>query len=75
MCVCLYVHINFIIESRWNVQPIDLFFIIFQTYFWVLNDKEDYKRAFEIGATGVMTDYPTKLRKFLDEYDIKNKSN
>ncbi|KAG8231822.1 hypothetical protein J437_LFUL012316 [Ladona fulva] len=38
-----------------------------QTYLWVLNYEDEFKAAFEIGATGVMTDYPTKLKKFLAE--------
>ncbi|MEI4867136.1 glycerophosphodiester phosphodiesterase family protein, partial [Klebsiella pneumoniae] len=29
-----------------------------QVYIWVLNDEEDFKRAFDLGATGVMTDFP-----------------
>uniref|UniRef100_H2YUR4 GP-PDE domain-containing protein n=1 Tax=Ciona savignyi TaxID=51511 RepID=H2YUR4_CIOSA len=37
-----------------------------QTYFWVLNDEEDFKGAFELGAEGVMTDHPTKLKIWLD---------
>ncbi|XP_047468254.1 lysophospholipase D GDPD1-like isoform X1 [Penaeus chinensis] len=37
-----------------------------QTYLWVMNSEEDFRSAFEAGATGVMTDYPTKLRAFLD---------
>ncbi|XP_035228282.1 lysophospholipase D GDPD1-like [Stegodyphus dumicola] len=45
-----------------------------QTYFWVLNEEEDYKKAFDIGATGVMTDYPTKLQTFLDQNYVQNKS-
>lgn len=40
-----------------------------QVYVWVLNDEEDFKRAFDLGATGVMTDYPTKLRDFLEKKD------
>lgn len=40
---------------------------ILQTYLWVLNYDEEYKEAFELGVTGVMTDYPTKLKKFLKE--------
>ncbi|XP_054711929.1 lysophospholipase D GDPD1-like [Uloborus diversus] len=44
-----------------------------QTYLWVLNEEKDYKRAFELGATGVMTDYPTKLRHFLVEHDLQNR--
>ncbi|XP_050724814.1 lysophospholipase D GDPD1-like [Eriocheir sinensis] len=38
-----------------------------QTYLWVMNTEEDFRRAFETGATGVMTDYPTKLKTFLEQ--------
>lgn len=38
----------------------------FKVYVWVLNDEEDFQRAFDLGATGVMTDFPTKLKDFLD---------
>uniref|UniRef100_A0A6A7FVV7 Glycerophosphodiester phosphodiesterase domain-containing protein 1-like n=1 Tax=Hirondellea gigas TaxID=1518452 RepID=A0A6A7FVV7_9CRUS len=38
-----------------------------QTYLWVLNSEEDFHRAFKSGATGVMTDYPSKLKSFLAE--------
>lgn len=38
-----------------------------QVYVWVLNDEEDFKRAFDLGATGVMTDFPTKLKEFMDK--------
>ncbi|XP_060799658.1 lysophospholipase D GDPD1 isoform X2 [Neoarius graeffei] len=44
-----------------------------QVYVWVLNDEEDFKRAFALGATGVMTDYPTKLKEFM-EYNIPSAS-
>ncbi|XP_046389967.1 lysophospholipase D GDPD1-like [Ischnura elegans] len=37
------------------------------TYLWVLNYEDEFKAAFEMGVTGVMTDYPTKLKKFLVE--------
>ncbi|KAK7088555.1 lysophospholipase D GDPD1-like [Littorina saxatilis] len=37
-----------------------------QTYLWVLNSEEEFERAFKIGATGVMTDFPTMLKDFLD---------
>ena len=36
-------------------------------FVWVLNEDEEYKRAFRLGADGVMTDFPTKLREFLDK--------
>ncbi|KAK4316078.1 hypothetical protein Pmani_012722 [Petrolisthes manimaculis] len=38
-----------------------------QTYLWVMNTEDDFRLAFETGATGVMTDYPTKLKAFLDD--------
>ncbi|XP_028396565.1 lysophospholipase D GDPD1-like [Dendronephthya gigantea] len=38
-----------------------------QTYLWVLNEDEEFTRAFEhLGATGVMTDYPSKLTDYLE---------
>ncbi|XP_019400857.1 PREDICTED: glycerophosphodiester phosphodiesterase domain-containing protein 1 [Crocodylus porosus] len=39
-----------------------------QVYIWVLNEEQEYKRAFDLGATGVMTDYPTRLKEFLRHY-------
>lgn len=38
-----------------------------QVYLWVLNDEEDFEAAVKLGVTGIMTDYPTKLKKFLSE--------
>lgn len=38
-----------------------------QTYLWVLNEEHEYERAFQLGATGVMTDFPTKLIEYLDK--------
>ncbi|XP_023246473.1 lysophospholipase D GDPD1 [Copidosoma floridanum] len=40
-------------------------------YFWVLNNEEDFKKAFDLGATGVMTDYPSKLKLYLDHNENK----
>jgi hypothetical protein len=40
---------------------------LFQTYLWVLNEEHEFERAFKLGATGVMTDFPTKLKEFLDK--------
>ncbi|XP_041054004.1 lysophospholipase D GDPD1 [Carcharodon carcharias] len=42
-----------------------------QVYIWVLNDEEDFERAFDLGATGVMTDYPVQLKEFLEHYPCK----
>lgn len=41
-----------------------------QVYIWVLNEEEDFQRAFDLGATGVMTDFPTRLRDFMDKNGI-----
>ncbi|KAL4836444.1 hypothetical protein H8958_020680 [Nasalis larvatus] len=37
-----------------------------QVVFWCLNEESDFEAAFSVGATGVMTDYPTALRHYLD---------
>ncbi|XP_076138560.1 lysophospholipase D GDPD1 [Alosa pseudoharengus] len=42
-----------------------------QVYIWVLNDEEDFQRAFDLGATGIMTDYPTKLKEFIEKNSIR----
>ncbi|CAH8450151.1 unnamed protein product [Heterobilharzia americana] len=34
-------------------------------FFWVCNNENDMRKAFEIGASGVMTDYPKELTNFL----------
>ena len=35
------------------------------TYMWVTNSEEDFERAFKLGATGVMTDFPSLLSDYL----------
>ncbi|KAM5227366.1 LOW QUALITY PROTEIN: lysophospholipase D GDPD3 [Ctenodactylus gundi] len=37
-----------------------------QVVFWCLNEESDFEVAFSLGATGVITDYPTALRQYLD---------
>ena len=37
------------------------------TALWVLNNESEFKRAYEVGIKGVMTDYPTMLRTFLND--------
>jgi len=37
------------------------------TYLWVLNSQDEYSRALDLGATGIMTDYPSKLKAFVDQ--------
>jgi hypothetical protein len=34
----------------------------------VLNEEEEWSRAFKIGATGVMTDFPSKLAEFIRDH-------
>lgn len=42
-----------------------------QVYIWVLNEDDDFKRAFDLGATGIMTDYPLKLKDFMEKNNIR----
>ncbi len=37
-------------------------------FVWVLNTEEEFERAFASGASGVMTDYPSKLDRYLREH-------
>ncbi|CAH8439287.1 unnamed protein product [Schistosoma turkestanicum] len=37
-------------------------------FFWVCNNEDDMRKAFELGASGVMTDYPVKLAEFLKKH-------
>uniref|UniRef100_A0A8C6XB03 Glycerophosphodiester phosphodiesterase domain containing 3 n=1 Tax=Naja naja TaxID=35670 RepID=A0A8C6XB03_NAJNA len=37
-----------------------------QTLLWVLNEDKDFEEAFSYGVSGVMSDYPTLLRQYLN---------
>ncbi|XP_067172870.1 lysophospholipase D GDPD3-like [Apteryx mantelli] len=39
-----------------------------QVVLWVLNEERDFAEAFAHGASGVMSDYPTRLRRYLDAH-------
>ncbi|XP_053219562.1 lysophospholipase D GDPD3 [Podarcis raffonei] len=39
-----------------------------QVLLWVLNEDKYFEEAFSYGVSGVMTDYPTLLRKYLDAH-------
>ncbi|KAL9981112.1 hypothetical protein ACROYT_G009775 [Oculina patagonica] len=42
-----------------------------QTYLWVLNDESEFDFAFnKLKVAGVMTDFPTKLKNYLDSSNI-----
>ncbi|XP_013918926.1 PREDICTED: glycerophosphodiester phosphodiesterase domain-containing protein 3-like [Thamnophis sirtalis] len=41
-----------------------------QTLLWVLNEEKDYKEAFSYGASGVISDYPTHLRQYLNAHPL-----
>ncbi|XP_023225358.1 lysophospholipase D GDPD1-like [Centruroides sculpturatus] len=43
-----------------------------QTYLWVINEDEDFQNAFKLGVTGVMTDYPTRLKEYLQKTQSGN---
>lgn len=38
-----------------------------QTYLWVLNEEAEFDKAFSLGVTGIMTDYPTRLAAYLEK--------
>ncbi|KAL6046432.1 hypothetical protein STEG23_021393 [Scotinomys teguina] len=38
-----------------------------QVLFWCLNEESDFEVAFNLGVSGVMTDFPTALRHYLDK--------
>ncbi len=37
-------------------------------HYWTINDKEDMKTLIEIGADGIMTDYPHRLKEVYEAY-------
>ncbi|XP_039103726.1 lysophospholipase D GDPD3 isoform X1 [Hyaena hyaena] len=39
-----------------------------QVVFWCLNEESDFEVAYGLGAAGVITDYPTALRRYLDNH-------
>ncbi|XP_074922071.1 lysophospholipase D GDPD3 isoform X3 [Chelonoidis abingdonii] len=39
-----------------------------QVLLWVLNEEKDFEEAFSYGVSGVMSDYPTLLRHYLDTH-------
>uniref|UniRef100_A0A8C8VLJ0 Glycerophosphodiester phosphodiesterase domain containing 3 n=1 Tax=Pelusios castaneus TaxID=367368 RepID=A0A8C8VLJ0_9SAUR len=39
-----------------------------QVVLWVLNEEKDFEEAFSYGISGVMSDYPTLLRHYLDTH-------
>lgn len=51
-----------------NYQLIADFHIrfLYQVYFWVCNDEEEFAQCNKLGGTGCMTDRPTLLREYLN---------
>lgn len=41
-----------------------------EVFLWVLNDDEEFERACNMGASGIMTDYPQKLTSFLGKREF-----
>jgi glycerophosphoryl diester phosphodiesterase len=37
-------------------------------HFWTINDVEDMEYLIEIGADGIMTDYPHRLKEVYENY-------
>ena len=40
----------------------------YAVHFWTINDKEDMELLIEIGADGIMTDYPHRLKEVYENY-------
>lgn len=38
-------------------------------HFWTINDKDEMRRLIEMGADGIMTDYPHRLKEVYEEYE------
>ena len=45
------------------------------TYFWVANYEGDFQRAYNYGASGIMTDNPPLLNKYLLQQKEKRDAN
>jgi len=43
-----------------------------QTYLWVLNDDDEFGRALRYGASGIMTDFPSRLSQYLNNHHGNN---
>lgn len=39
-------------------------------HYWTVNDVEEMKELIEIGADGIMTDYPHRLKEVYETYDV-----
>lgn len=59
-------NVNYIEETK-NKKRLQMIHVIFKVFFWVFNDEKGYESGYKLGATGVMTDCPTLLRKYLRE--------
>ena len=41
----------------------------FAVHYWTVNEIEDMKKLIDIGADGIMTDYPHRLKEVMDSYN------
>ena len=54
-------------ELSWIIIQNMTSFSYLQTYLWVLNDHTEFDFAFnKLKVAGVMTDYPTRLKDYLN---------
>ena len=42
-------------------------------HYWTINDKEEMKELIDMGADGIMTDYPHRLKEVYNEYESQSK--
>ena len=40
--------------------------LIKKVYLWVLNSEEEFKYAIDLGANGIITDYPHRLIQYVE---------
>ena len=40
------------------------------TYLWVLNNPEQFEQARLVGVSGIMTDYPSRLKQYFEENNL-----
>lgn len=45
----------------------NLTLIVIKVIYWTLNSEEEFETALEVGANGIITDYPSKLIQFLNK--------
>jgi len=40
-------------------------------HYWTINEPDEMRQLIEIGADGIMTDYPHRLKDVYENYNVK----